>query len=372
MERSDWIEDRSSLDEAPGTDLAGEPPEPPGAGWWRLYGLGVAVYAGFYVSVFLAIGWPLAAAVRLAVANLLPVVLAGPLVLRLYRRGLAVRTEPRRILAHVGLGLLFAVGCAGATNLLIYLLDERYQFELGSALWMTAVAGLVFALLAAAGHARRVQETLQRARERVVRAEGLRARAELAALRARLNPHFLFNTLHSLRVLVRQDPARAAQALEQLGDLMRSVLDADADGLDRRTVHQEWRLAETYLDLERLRLGERLRVDANLDPAVAHVALPALTLQPLVENAVHHAIAPRSDGGVLRLRAERRDGRAWITVADDGPGMSDADLARAPGQGLALVGKRLELFYEGEATLELVSPPEGGLEVRISLPLEAT
>jgi sensor histidine kinase YesM len=178
-------------------------------------------------------------------------------------------------------------------------------------------------------------------------------------------PHFLFNTLHSLLALVRQDPGRAEEAIEQFGDILRYTF-AAGDGSEERTLQQEWQLVDNYLALERLRLGARLRVTASLDVDVAAVPLPVLTLQPLVENAVRHAIAPRAAGGRVDVHARRHDGRVRITVSDDGPGLTSSP---RNGRGLDLVRQRLDRMYGDRATLALGPSDEGGLCVTIDFSL---
>jgi sensor histidine kinase YesM len=234
-------------------------------------------------------------------------------------------------------------------------------------MWTLMIAGLVFLILASAANLFRTQAALARERERAAAAEALRAKAELAALRARVDPHFLFNTLHSVLALVRQDPFRAEEAIEQFADILRYTF-AAGDGSEERTLRQEWELVENYLSLERLRLGARLRVRERLDENVAATPLPVLTLQPLVENAIRHAIAPRAGGGCLEILATRCDQGVRIDVSDDGPGVEPEALASNHGRGLHLVRERLARLYGSQATMELGSSEQGGLRVTLVIP----
>lgn len=336
------------------------------------YGLAVAAYFGLYALVFLGGGVDLTLAALGGVANTLPPALLAPFAFRAYRRA-DWPPGPRALvpLVHGASALAFVALCVGAWWGIFVLADRLYfhrppqPFQVRVALWQGLLTLVVFTLVATAGRAVGARDSLIRERARATEAEALRARAELAALRARLDPHFLFNTLHTVLALLRRDPAAAEEALEELGALLRASLEAD-DG-ESRTVREEWRLTESYLTIERLRLGSRLRVEARIDDAAAEARLPALTLQPLVENAVRHAVAARAEGGSIRIAAHLRDGALELVVADDGPGL-DAPAARPGGRGLRLVTERLAVFTGGRGDLQLASPPGGGTVVTLRLP----
>lgn len=335
---------------------------------WRPYALGCLLYFCINAVVMDIMSLPLLEGLAWAVSNSLPPALFGIGVVTFY--------GARRRWAwpmHAGLAALFATASVFATHLISYaILGKRpWMFQLEGLVWGWFIALLLFIIIASTSHLQRVQSDLARERERAAAAEASRAKAELAALRARIDPHFLFNTLHSLLALVRQDPGRAEEAIEQFGDILRYTFSA-GDGSEERTLQQEWQLVDNYLALERLRLGARLRVTASLDADVAGVALPVLTLQPLVENAVRHAIAPRSAGGRIDVHAKRHDGRVRITVSDDGPGLTSSpangpSTALRASHGLDLVRQRLDRMYGGRATLTLGPSPEGGLCVTIDL-----
>ncbi len=329
---------------------------------WRPYALGCLLYFGVNAVVMKVMSLSDADIFAWALASSLPQALLGIGVVRFY--------GARRRWAwpmHVALAALYASASVLGTHLIaLGLLGRKpWMFTLEGLVWGWLISALLFVIIASTSHLQRVQSDLARERERTAVAEGARAKAELAALRARIDPHFLFNTLHSLLALVRQDPGRAEEAIEQFGDILRYTF-AAGDGSEERTIQQEWQLVDNYLALERLRLGSRLRVTASLDADVATVPLPVLTLQPLVENAVRHAIAPRAAGGRVDVHAKRHEGRVRITVSDDGPGVA-ADTMRTDGRGLDLVRQRLDRMYGDRATLTLGSSPEGGLCVTIDL-----
>ncbi len=200
----------------------------------------------------------------------------------------------------------------------------------------TAVAGSCYAL-----------QVMADARD----AHLLRQEAELARLRERLDPHVLLNTLHSLLELVRgQDPG-AEEAIDRFGRVVRYVTAPRDATSDLVPLRDEWTHLEDYLSLEQLRLGERLRVVLELEDAAAGIRVPALSLQPLVENAIVHGIAPRPGEGTVQVRATREDRTVTISVTDDGVGTM---FPSTPGTGTALrlVQSRLRVHFGGEADMQ--------------------
>ena len=190
------------------------------------------------------------------------------------------------------------------------------------------------------------------------------ARARLDALRAQLQPHFLFNALHSIGVLIDEAPDRARTALVRLSDLLDRVLGGD----DRHEVPLADELAflEAYLDLQRLRFEERLRVDVTVEASLRNALVPAMILQPLVENAVRHAVEPRAAGGHIAIGAHREGAELRLTVTDDGPGLP----AHQPDGGIGLANTRTRLAeLHGDAGQLLLEPrEEGGLAVTVVVP----
>jgi len=208
------------------------------------------------------------------------------------------------------------------------------------------------------------------------------AQAELRALKAQLEPHFLFNTLNAIASLIPSNPAAAEEMTTRLADVFRYALSAS----ERETapLADELAFAHSYLDIERVRFGDRLRVITNVEPGLERAPVPSLLLQPVVENAVRHAIAPRAEGGTIRLSAKRAGGALELTVEDDGPGIDAATAARIleggdsarrePGsRGFGLYALRERLRAAGlEHALALDTPPGGGTRVTITLPYSST
>ena len=222
--------------------------------------------------------------------------------------------------------------------------------------WQSFFGVVLYAMMASIawiGSASRRAQDEARQRQQ---AEALRARAELEALRGRLDPHFLFNTLHSLTILVRRDPARAEVALGQLAELLRYVLDSKRGARDQVTLADELGFVRAYLALEMLRFGDRLRVETSVDEEALDFAVPSLTLQPLVENAIKHAVSPRADGGRVQLSATFADASLRLEVRDDGPGSTDA---AGTGIGLDALRRRLALFYGDRARVDTRQGADG-------------
>lgn len=205
------------------------------------------------------------------------------------------------------------------------------------------------------------------AREREMQAARLAsqlAEARLAALRMQLNPHFLFNSLNAIAVLVRdQDTATASRMLEQLGDVLREVLRNDRE--HEVPLDSEIAFLRRYLSIEQVRFSDRLRPTFDVDPSVTDALVPSFILQPLVENALRHGIAQRTSAGALHVAARREHDDLVLVVRDDGPGLSND--ASAEGVGLSNVRERLKTLY-GRATLELQTGEFGGTVATIRLP----
>ena len=192
------------------------------------------------------------------------------------------------------------------------------------------------------------------------------ARSELAALQARINPHFFFNTLNTIASLVEEDPDEAAEVVQTLAGLFRYTFKvSDTEPVSLR---EELDFTRGYLRIEQARFGERLRIEWDVDRALLAVAVPGMILQPLVENAVGHGIAPRAAGGLVKISVRREGAGAVVEVADDGVGLSDAPQASIrDGHGLGNVQQRLEAAYRGRARLELMTIDPGTL-ARLVLP----
>jgi LytS/YehU family sensor histidine kinase len=245
------------------------------------------------------------------------------------------------------------------------------QRVLWRAVWGAFVYGALVLGFGGVLHARRAQANALAA----ARAEAARVRAELAAISAKLNPHFLFNTLNSLVALTRKDPAAAEQGLLRFARMMRYVLDSQRAAVDRVALGDEIEFLRDYLGLEALRLGPRLRVEWHLDPATLADEIPPLTLQPLAENSIEHGIAPRVGGGTLRIESRRLAGEQalLLSVGDDGAGCDPGTAASDPhrGVGLSALRRRFGLDYGGRARLDVRTAPGAGFRVEITIPQAA-
>jgi len=272
---------------------------------------------------------------------------------------------------------LYAIGSAAILGLAVSWLCSRIPLQLGvrfylahlaaavlyAAVWaggMLAVDGVVrramlavwflegfwiYAIIAGASYAFQTQR-------RALQAEKSLAVARLDALRSRLHPHFLFNALHTVGALVRHDPAEAESAVEKLGDMLRYTL-RDGEG-DAVSFAEEWEFTRRYLEFEQLRYGERLRVTADIDPQALDCSAPSFALQTLVENAVHHSIDTRAEGGNIEIQARASGDGLHIRVRDDGGnGHSEAGTR----YGLNALRERLQTVYG--ASLNIVRDDRG-------------
>jgi two-component system sensor histidine kinase AlgZ len=189
----------------------------------------------------------------------------------------------------------------------------------------------------------------------------------LDALQSRIRPHFLFNTLNSIASLIAVDPQRAETAVEDVAELFRAALRETGGDSDFAA---ERRLCELYLGIEQLRLGDRLRVTWEVEPDCAGVALPSLTLQPLVENAVYHGISRLPDGGCIAIRARCEDGSLQLTLTNPVPEDTSAGM---PGNRMALenIRQRLEGRF-GDAALLQTGAADGEYRVQLRVPAQAS
>ncbi len=248
------------------------------------------------------------------------------------------------------------------------------RYDASILVWQLFLSLLAFAAVAGAGFGLVAVEGLRREAARRAEAELLRSRSELKALRAQLNPHFLFNALHSTHALIATNPRGAEEALLHLGDMLRYALrvqDAAEEGV---LLAEEWEFVRVYLSLEQLRFGDRLRIEATASDAALAAEAPAFVLQPLVENAIVHGIDPGSRGGDVEIRAEVVDGdlRLLVDNSFDAEAVPSRTRHAGPGRGIALVTNRLRALYGSAAHVSVnATDSRHRIELRFPVALEA-
>jgi two-component system, LytTR family, sensor kinase len=233
----------------------------------------------------------------------------------------------------------------------------NHYFLLTLAAVLMAWSALYFGVV----HAR----DLQVARERTLISESLAREAQLRALRYQLSPHFLFNVLNAISTLVAEGEGAVANTMiARLGELLRATLD---EGQPELSLQQELTLLDKYLAIERIRFGDRLQVTVEADPDVLDARVPALLLQPLVENAIRHGVARRAGTGRVAVSASRQGGRLRVVVTDDGPGWDRTQPQL--GIGLRNVQERLACLPGDRCDFERSSLPSGGAQIVLRFPL---
>jgi signal transduction histidine kinase len=210
----------------------------------------------------------------------------------------------------------------------------------------------------------RIQARTVELREERARRDALKA--QLESLQARTDPHFLYNSLNMVAGLIDEDPALAEKALEKLSDLFRYALEGSQK--EQVTLGEELAAVRGYLEVQALRLGERLRYEIENDADVEALPVPPLLLQPLVENAVLHGVSPRVEGGKVQVGAFQHNGVLELSVKDDGPGPGNSPRSGTR-TSLRDLQERLELLYEGRAQLDYEKLEDGGFRVRVEIPL---
>lgn len=356
--------------------------------WWS-YSLAWLPYAAGYVAIFLLVrgaAWP--SAFLDSLINVVPAAVLGVAVVWLCGR--LAWPQSNRVsffilhsVVAVAYSLLWFVTLVVALSVQQGLargdwLDTLFRgpfrgpVRSSAMTWQLFQGVLLYLVIAGIAYAVRSAGAVRELEARATRAEALRTAAELQALRARLDPHFLFNTLHSVTALVRYDTVAAETALGRFAEMLRYVLKTGRDRLDDVSVGEEWAFVQSYLALEHLRLGVRLRVLADIDPHSLDWPIPAFTLQPLVENAIRHALAPSADGGTLSIIVSAADDVLRLEVRDDGAGANLEAVNRACGIGLRLVRQRLEARYGTSASMTVCTAPDAGFSVVLHLPFSAS
>ena len=225
-------------------------------------------------------------------------------------------------------------------------------------------------LLALGRAASLIVEQIEQFRESEMRR--LVSQAELRALQSQIHPHFLFNALNTLYGIIPREAKGARETVLNLADILRYFLETGKTFLP---LEQELHIIKAYLEVEKLRLGAKLRIEIDVDPEALRVLIPILSIEPLVENAVKHAIAPKIEGGMVRLCARLEQNALHVTVSDTGAGFSGGAKS---GVGLENVTRRLQLCYGADSRIHIESGAQGStvsfsipLNVAASRPMEA-
>jgi signal transduction histidine kinase len=233
--------------------------------------------------------------------------------------------------------------------------------------WQLLMGLWLYGLFAGVSYGVQTRNRLHEKEALAARAEALAAAAQLNAIRARLNPHFLFNALHTLAALVKFRPIVAESAIERLGDMLRYTL--KEDGRELVEFAEEHDFTRQYLAFEQLRYEDRLRVNLQVDPESFNFDVPPFSMQTLAENAVHHAISVRPEGGSIWISCSCRAGRLSVTVRDDGPG-GGTDAGESHQFGLRSLRERLQASYGSQASLR-VDTGSAGCEATFEVPLSS-
>jgi two-component system LytT family sensor kinase len=312
------------------------------------------------------------------VASWLPWALATPLVMDLGRRYPPFRASIARALP-IHLGVLAAIGLATAawSALLEIQLNPWAQpppLDSFTNLWLTKFSYgvltslIVYGFILAIAFAVDSRDRMARQKTATAQLNEQLSKAQLAALRQQLDPHFMFNTLNAISGLVRDNRNDAAvDMIAGLSDFLRRA----AEDSDRPQVAlgAEVEYLKRFLDIQKVRFAERLQVSLEIPEELLHAPVPNLILQPLVENAIKHGIAKRAGGGAIRVAGSRANGRLSLSVYNDGPCLNAARKTTSAGIGLANLRTRMAILYGSDFELILRNGDGGGVEVLVSLPL---
>jgi LytS/YehU family sensor histidine kinase len=313
-----------------------------------------------YAYARVPVSW--AAAFAISATDWLLWAALAPLILRLGDRVPLSRRGWLALPLHAAMCLLLVFAKTVAADAWIVPVIAGVERQPASFLKVYVGMATYFAILAAGWAIRASRER----RERAVHAARLQSdltQAELEALKMRLHPHFLFNTLNGIAGLMREDVESADAMLTRLADLLRMSL--DTAHLQEVALRDELDFVRTYLDIQRIRFGERLRIDVDVPRDLHLLLVPSLSLQPLVENAIQHGVSRREGPSSLAVRASRAGGALTVSIEDDGPG---PPVAVTDGHGLRTTRERLTRLYGPSAALSLRQRDGGGAIAVMVLP----
>lgn len=322
-------------------------------GWLPVWGLFAALIVGAHGST-----WHVA--ILLGFRLIVSAALLGFVVQRLTARyPWPQRVRPSFVVIHIVFAAAYSIAWLLLNSAMESVRAGTLSLVTGPGISAYLSAG-VWLYLMIAGISYAVSAT-----QRAARAEASAARSQLAALRSQLHPHFLFNALHTVVQLIPVEPRRAAQAAEQLAGLLRRAIEEDRDLVP---VSEEWTFVEQYLDLERIRFGDRLRVTSEFGAETQRLLIPVFALQTLVENAVRHGAAPKVEPTEISIVGTCASDRLTLVVHDTGAGATSDAVAQSSGTGLRRLRERLDVLYQGAARLDVVSVPHGGFTATLMMP----
>jgi len=282
----------------------------------------------------------------------------------------------RSALLHVPISILLSVFLTALGHILLWLYwgyreGKPFSFErMGRFVVANFSEGIgIYMLIAMTSYAINYYRRYREGQLRTLQLEAQLSQAQLQALKMQLHPHFLFNTLHSISALLTKDIDSARKMITRLGDFLRLTL--ENSGSQEVTLKQEMEFLSCYLEIERIRFQNRLATRMDIAQPTLVAKVPNLILQPIVENAIRHGIAPRSTPGLIEIEAKQRNGTLRIQVRDNGPGLSKhrtSDILFKKGLGLANTETRLERLYGAAHLFDLSNNPNGGLIVTLEIP----
>jgi two-component system, LytTR family, sensor kinase len=293
----------------------------------------------------------------------------------------------KRCFLHLAIGVVFTLGHIFLKSLTPYGYWDPTHREWSSAIWDShthtlrmpwvvfrsmflssvvddVTSGYLPILLIA--HAMAYYRRFRRGELRASQLEAQLAKARLQTLKSQLQPHFLFNTMHSISALMLTDVQAADRMMSRLSDLLRVSL--ENAGMQITTLSRELEFMNCYLEIEKVRFEERLSVVLDVAPDTLDAQVPHLLLQPLVDNALKHGISQLPGGGEIRIAASTQENTLQLEVQDNGPGALCTGPFRTSGVGLRVTRERLESLYGQDQSFELLSPPNGGVTVRVCIP----
>jgi hypothetical protein len=339
--------------------------------FWILFSTGWVAYAGLMAFTAVMEGHPILAHTSTAIPP------AAFAIIVASRRRFFLKPEWqiwKTVGVHLGIGIAYSFISALATTGLVISYGGLETIIPGQnpALAVVLFSFYYFLLYAVLAGFMMWSESLHRVEESqalAARESVLRAEAEAKAVRAQFNPHFVFNTLHSLMLLVRADPRAAEQAIEDVASLIRYASVLERRDQDVVPLGEEVEIARRYIGLESLRLSDRLAVDWEIEEGVEGVFVPPFALQTLLENAIKHGISPKPEGGSITVGIRRDGQQLSVSVQDDGMGAEPNTVRRAEGKGLHLLEQRVATLFGETSSLTWTTEPGKGFSVEVRMPL---